>query len=227
MKKSENLGGVVRNVIPDFRIKREDIEKDVALCKAYGAEFVTGKEVASIKALKEEGYTDVIVAIGAWKPGNAHLQYGGAFDAVEFLADAKNEKIEVVLGKNVVVLGGGNTAMDVARAAIRVKGVENVRLVYRRTKRYMPADEEELREAIEDGVQFMELLAPIGVENGQLKCSVMELGEADESGRRAPVDTGKVEYVPADTVIAAVGENIDGTLYEDMGVELDRKGRRL
>ena len=115
--------------------------------------------------------------------------------------------------------------MDVARAAIRVKGVENVRLVYRRTKRYMPADEEELREAIEDGVQFMELLAPIGVENGQLKCSVMELGEADESGRRAPVDTGKVEYVPADTVIAAVGENIDGTLYEDMGVELDRKGR--
>ena len=86
-------------------------------------------------------------------------------------------------------------------------------------------DEEELREAIEDGVQFMELLAPIGVENGQLKCSVMELGEADESGRRAPVDTGKVEYVPADTVIAAVGENIDGTLYEDMGVELDRKGR--
>ena len=224
-EKSENLGGVVRNVIPDFRIKREDIEKDVALCKAYGAEFVTGKEVASIKALKEEGYTDVIVAIGAWKPGNAHLQYGGAFDAVEFLADAKNEKIEVVLGKNVVVLGGGNTAMDVARAAIRVKGVENVRLVYRRTKRYMPADEEELREAIEDGVQFMELLAPIGVENGQLKCSVMELGEADESGRRAPVDTGKVEYVPADTVIAAVGENIDGTLYEDMGVELDRKGR--
>lgn len=135
------------------------------------------------------------------------------------------KKIEVVLGKNVVVLGGGNTAMDVARAAIRVKGVENVRLVYRRTKRYMPADEEELREAIEDGVQFMELLAPIGVENGQLKCSVMELGEADESGRRAPVDTGKVEYVPADTVIAAVGENIDGTLYEDMGVELDRKGR--
>ena len=76
-EKSENLGGVVRNVIPDFRIKREDIEKDVALCKAYGAEFVTGKEVASIKALKEEGYTDVIVAIGAWKPGNAHLQYGG------------------------------------------------------------------------------------------------------------------------------------------------------
>lgn len=224
-EKRETLGGIVRNVIPEFRITSETIEKDVALCKAYGAEFKLGTEVESIKALKEEGYTDVIVSVGAWEAGNAHLEYGETRDAIEFLEKAKNAPDTLSLGKNVVVLGGGNTAMDVARAAKRIPGVENVRLVYRRTKRYMPADEEELQLAIEDGVEFMELLAPIGVKDNELKCSVMELGAPDASGRRAPVDTGKVQMIPADCVITAVGQNIDATLYKEINVELDAKGR--
>ncbi len=115
--------------------------------------------------------------------------------------------------------------MDTARAAKRIKGVENVRLVYRRTRRYMPADEEELQEALSDGGEFMELLAPVGVKDGSLTCSVMELGEADESGRRSPVDTGRTMEIPADTVIAAVGEKIDPALYEEAGIRLDEKGR--
>ena len=224
-ERKEQLGGVVRNVIPEFRITADSIDKDVELCKAYGAEFKLGAEVTSVKALKAEGYTDVIVSIGAWKPGRSPLAYGEVTDALEFLMEAKKNGASINIGKDVVVLGGGNTAMDVARAAKRLPGVEHVRLIYRRTKRYMPADEEELQLAIEDGVEFLELLAPVGAENGKLKCSVMELGAPDASGRRSPVDTGRTEEYPADTIIAAIGETIDTTLYAELGVEMDAKGR--
>lgn len=224
-ERKEQLGGVVRNVIPEFRITADSIDKDVELCKAYGAEFKLGAEVTSVKALKAEGYTDVIVSIGAWKPGRSPLAYGEVTDALEFLMEAKKNGASMNIGKDVVVLGGGNTAMDVARAAKRLPGVEHVRLIYRRTKRYMPADEEELQLAIEDGVEFLELLAPVGAENGKLKCSVMELGAPDASGRRSPVDTGRTEEYPADTIIAAIGETIDTTLYTELGVEMDAKGR--
>ena len=224
-ERKEQLGGVVRNVIPEFRIGADSIDKDVELCKAYGAEFKLGAEVTSVKALKAEGYTDVIVSIGAWKPGRSPLAYGEVTDALEFLMEAKKNGASMNIGKDVVVLGGGNTAMDVARAAKRIPGVEHVRLIYRRTKRYMPADEEELQLAIEDGVEFLELLAPVGAENGKLKCSVMELGAPDASGRRSPVDTGRTEEYPADTIIAAIGETIDTTLYAELGVEMDAKGR--
>lgn len=224
-ERKEQLGGVVRNVIPEFRISADSIDKDVELCKAYGAEFKLGAEVTSVKALKAEGYTDVIVSIGAWKPGRSPLAYGEVTDALEFLMEAKKNGASMNIGKDVVVLGGGNTAMDVARAAKRIPGVENVRLIYRRTKRYMPADEEELQLAIEDGVEFLELLAPVGAENGTLKCSVMELGAPDASGRRSPVDTGRTEEYPADTIIAAIGETIDTSLYAELGVEMDAKGR--
>ena len=224
-ERKEQLGGVVRNVIPEFRITADSIDKDVELCKAYGAEFKLGAEVTSVKALKAEGYTDVIVSIGAWKPGRSPLAYGEVTDALDFLMEAKKNGASMNIGKDVVVLGGGNTAMDVARAAKRLPGVEHVRLIYRRTKRYMPADEEELQLAIEDGVEFLELLAPVGAENGKLKCSVMELGAPDASGRRSPVDTGRTEEYPADTIIAAIGETIDTTLYAELGVEMDAKGR--
>ena len=224
-ERKEQLGGVVRNVIPEFRITADSIDKDVELCKAYGAEFKLGAEVTSVKALKAEGYTDVIVSIGAWKPGRSPLAYGEVTDALEFLMEAKKNGASMNIGKDVVVLGGGNTAMDVARAAKRLPGVEHVRLIYRRTKRYMPADEEELQLAIEDGVEFLELLAPVGAENGKLKCSVMELGAPDASGRRSPVDTGRTEEYPADTIIAAIGETIDTTPYAELGVEMDAKGR--
>ena len=224
-ERRNTLGGIVRHVIPEFRISAETIDKDVALCKAYGAKFVTGTEIHSVKELTEQGYTDVIIAVGAWKHGNAGLKYGETMDVLGFLDAAKNAPETLSLGADVVVIGGGNTAMDAARAAKRIPGVENVRLVYRRTKRYMPADEEELAEAIEDGVEFMELLAPIGVKDGKLTCAVMELGAPDASGRRSPVDTGKTADIPASTVIAAIGEKIDGTLYESCNAPLDPKGR--
>ena len=116
--------------------------------------------------MRAEGFDKVILAVGASKPGILRLEEGDATNALEFLADFKANNGELNIGKNVVVIGGGNTAMDTARAAKRTTGVENVYLVYRRTKRFMPADAEELEMAIEDGVEFKELLSPVKVVDG-------------------------------------------------------------
>ena len=222
-ERTNSLGGVVRHVIPGFRISDEAIDHDVELCSAYGAKFELGREVASAGELLAQGYTDVVVAVGAWAPGRPALKSGQALDALEFLEAFKSDPASLKLGTDVVV-GGGNTAMDVARAAKRVPGVKNVRLAYRRTSRYMPADEEELTMALADGVEFLELLAPDTLENGVLTCDVMELGEPDASGRRRPVATGQTREVPATAVIAAVGERVDGGVYAASGCELDEKG---
>ena len=115
--------------------------------------------------------------------------------------------------------------MDAARVAKRLAGVKNVRLVYRRTKKQMPADEEELDLALTDGVEFCELLAPKAFNGAVLTCDVMELGEPDASGRRSPVATGETVELSATTVICAVGEGIDASLYDAAGVEHDRRGR--
>ena len=224
-EKNDKMGGVPRYVIPGFRISDDALDKDVALCSAYGAEMVTGREIKSVQELKDEGFTDIIVAIGAWAPGRKTLKYGEELDALEFLEAVKAAPGSVDLGTDVVVIGGGNTAMDVARAAKIQPGVDHVRLVYRRDRRNMPADEEELVMAVEDGVEFMELLAPVGAEGGKLKCEICRLGEPDASGRRSPVGTGEFTEVPATAVICAVGERVKADLYEGAGAKLDEKGR--
>src|SRR5699024_7440849 len=106
-------------------------------------------------------------------------------------------------------------------------GVEHSYLVYRRTKRYMPADEEELQMAIDDGVEFMELLAPVKLEDRKLLCKVMKLGDYDASGRRGVIATDEELEVPADTVIAAVGERVPTSLYEACGIRVNDRGRAL
>ena len=225
LERKDALGGVARHIIPAFRISDEDIDRDVELCLAYGAKAQTGVEAKSVAELKAEGYTDVVVACGAWAPGHVGLEYGDEIDVLEFLGAAKRGEDLSALGTDVVIVGAGNTAMDAARVAKRLPGVKNVRIVYRRTKRYMPADEEELAEALAEGVELCELLAPKGVRDGILACDKMVLGEPDESGRRSPVATGETVEVPATAVICAVGEHIEGELYEGAGVEVDRRGR--
>ena len=218
-------GGVVANVIPGFRIPAEEIQKDVNLAKQYGAQFHLGQEVSDIDAFRKENNFDaVILAIGAHKEAPLVLEKGEAYNALHFLADFKEKDGKVNLGKNVVVVGAGNTAMDVARAAKRNAGVENVYLVYRRTKRYMPADQEELEEAIEEGVNFQELLAPFTHENGKLLCHRMVLSEMDASGRRSVKESDEVVEVPCDTVIASIGEKVDGSFYEKNGIAVTDKG---
>lgn len=224
-ERKKALGGIVRHVVPAFRISAEMVERDVAICSSMGAKFELGVEVKSAGELRAKGFTHVIFATGAWKPGSAGLEYGKKMNVIRFLEEARANPEGLELGTDVVVIGGGNTAMDAARAAKRIPGVEHVRLVYRRTRRYMPAEEEELALALEDGVEFLELLAPVGVRNGVLSCKVMELGAPDASGRRSPVDTGKLAAIPATAVITAVGEGVEEAPYVASGMELDRKGR--
>ena len=223
-EKEEKMGGVVRNVIPGFRISDSAIDNDVKLVAAMGVEMVNGKEITDIEALKKD-YDYVVLAVGASEQGVLKLEAGDTMNALDFLARFKATEGKVELGKNVVVIGGGNTAMDTARAAKRNAGVEKVSLVYRRTRRYMPADEEELVMAVEDGVEFAELLAPVKLENGVLYCKKMVLGDMDASGRRGVVETDETVEVPADTVIAAVGEKVPGAFYESFGIALDSRRR--
>ena len=221
----ESLGGVVRHVIPPFRISEDAIEKDAEILRKMQVDIRCNTKVESLEELKKQGYTKIVLAVGAPVQGSLKLESGMPKNALEFLAEFKQTDGNVSLGKYVVVIGGGNTAMDTARAAKRNVGVEHVYLIYRRTRRYMPADEEELVMALEDGVEFKELLSPVKLENGQLLCKVMQLSDYDVSGRRGVTETGETVWVPADTVIAAVGEKVPTDWYQANGLAVSEKGR--
>lgn len=225
-EKKDALGGIVRHVVPAFRVPAEVVERDEQLLRKMGVTILTDTKAPSVDTLKKQGFAHIVLAVGAYQPGTLRLEKGEAVNVLDFLAKFRADQ-QQGLGKNVVVVGGGNTAMDAARAAKRADGVENVYIVYRRTKRYMPADEEELQLAIADGVEFMELLSPKAHENGTLICHIMKLGAPDKSGRRGPVPTEETVLVPADTVIAAVGERVDGAALAAQGIKVDDNGRAL
>ena len=215
------LGGVVRYVIPDFRISDEAIEKDAALMRKMGVEVLLSTPAPSVEELKRQGYTHILFAVGAWKPGRLDIP-GNVKPVIAWMRAVKAGKREA-LG-HVAVVGGGNTAMDAARLALRA-GAESSTLVYRRTKKYMPADAEELELAMADGVKFLELVSPVEQKDGKLLCRKMKLGEPDESGRRSPVDTGETVEIPCDTVISAVGERVDDDELAAYGIHVGEKGR--
>ena len=223
-EKKEQAGGIVRFVIPEFRIPGSAIQHDADLAAAFGASFVYNSEQTSVEALKQQGFTHVIFAIGAWKQSAFRLEKGEAMNVIEFLERAKQKPESLALGKNVVVIGAGNTAMDAARVAKRTAGVEHSYIVYRRTKQFMPADAEELELALEDGVEFKELLNPVSYENGILRCEKMKLGAAGADGRQKPEPSGEYINLPADTVIASIGEKIDTDLFRQNGIDITEKG---
>ena len=220
-EREKSLGGVPRHVIPAFRIADETIEKDIALMERYGVEVRCGAPAPSVAELKAQGYTHILFAIGAWKPGELGIP-GDVAGAIQWMKGVKAGNIGVA--GSIAVIGGGNTAMDAARLAKR-SGAERVTLVYRRTRKYMPADEHELALALADGVEFAELAAPARQADGVLTCEKMVLGAPDSSGRRSPVASGEFFDIPCDLVISAVGEQVDSALLTANGVEVDKKGR--
>ncbi len=223
---NECAGGVVSNIIPYFRLPAEEIQKDVALAKAVGAKFVLGQRIENIQALKEECAADIVIlAIGAHKESPLHIIGDRSLNALDFLQEFNRSKGKMNLGKNVIVIGAGNTAMDTARAAKRTEGVENVYLVYRRTKKFMPADEEELVEALAEGVILHELLAPVEQSETELICRRTVLSDYDASGRRSVTETEEIVKLPCDTLIASIGEQIDTEFYRKNGIALNEKGR--
>ena len=220
-EREEKLGGVPRYVIPAFRISDEAIDKDIALMEHYGVEVKCGAPAPSVEDLKKLGYTHILIATGAWQAGKLDIP-GNVKGVIGWMKEMKTQ-VKPCLTGHVVVVGAGNTAMDAARVAKHM-GAESSTIVYRRTKKEMPADEHELKLAIDEGVAMVELAAPVAQENGKLKLEKMKLGEPDASGRRSPVATGEFFEIPCDLVISAVGEKVDAKLMADNGIEMERKG---
>ena len=228
--RNPQAGGTVRFVIPGFRLPEEAIRNDIAFIEKTGVRFQFGVGGdLSVEQLKKQGYRYIFLAIGAGKsnplvlPGeNANL-----IDAIDFLRKYRNSPADIRLGKAVVVIGGGNSAMDAARAALKVDGVRNVAIIYRRTISEMPADREELENAFNDGVVIRELLAPVELSKaGILKCQKMKPGEIDDSGRRRPVPIdGEFEEIQADFVISAIGESVETDFLNQSGIDIDRGGK--
>ncbi len=228
-EKHDSAGGVVRHVIPHFRLPVSSIERDVEFIASHGVEFEFNVDPKSINidGLIAKGFEFIFLGLGAEK-GNIMALDGSderVLESLDFLWEYRNAPEKVKLGKNVIVVGGGNTAMDSARAALKVPGVEKVTVLYRRTKEQMPADLEEYEMALDDGVEFRFLRNPESfASDGRVTCRVMELGNMDSSGRRRPVATEKSETVQADYIITAIGESVDTEALRNMGLPMASDG---
>jgi putative selenate reductase len=227
-EREENAGGVTRYVIPDFRFPESALQADIDFIKQHGVEFVfsADKKDLTTTALKEKGFSYLFYGIGAEIDNEMPLKGDRSriLPSLDFL-NSYRRKENKSIGEHVVVVGGGNTAMDSARSAMRVKGVKSVSVVYRRTKEQMPADLEEFENAIEDGVSFMFLTNPEEYkEDGTLVCRKMKLGKKDASGRARPEVTDETIEIQADTLITAIGEKVDGKALNWFKVPLNEKG---
>lgn len=225
----ESAGGVVEYVVPNFRIPRETIESDIEFIKAHGVEFVFGASPDfSIADIRQKGFDYVCVAIGAESVRGFPIEGDNTniIPSWDFLNRFNQEPDGVPLGKSVVVVGAGDTAMDAARAALRTRGVEQVSVVYRRSEAEVPASPEEYELALEDNIPFHFLRNPERYDSdGTLTLRVMELGEPDKSGRRKPEPTDRTETMKADTVIPSIGESADVKMLEAAGLAVDSRGK--
>ena len=215
-------GGMLTLGIPSFRLEKDVLNAEIDILKEMGVEFRCGVEVGkdvTIQQLRGEGYKGFYLAIGAQKSAKLHIpgeELEGVLGGVDFLREV-NLGNKPDIGRRCAVIGGGNVAMDVCRSAVRL-GAEETYVFYRRSEAEMPADPEEVREAMEEGVKFRFMSAPVEIigTDGRvsaIKIEKMELGEPDERGRRKPVGTGEFEIVEIDSVIGAVGQTVDwGTL---------------
>ncbi len=224
------LGGMLSVGIPPFRLPRYIIKAEFDALKSCGVDIIDevtiGKD-KTLQDLKDEGYGAVFVGVGAHesrKLGIPGEDLEGVLHGVDYLRDVNLGK-DVDLGQRVVVVGGGNVAIDVARTALRL-GSKDVFILYRRTRKEMPASEAEIHHMEEEGVRVEFLAAPVAIhgEKGRLRkieCVRMELGEPDESGRRRPVPIdGSNFFIEADAVVAAISQRVDPTVAK--GVDIKR-----
>jgi formate dehydrogenase major subunit len=225
------LGGMLRYGIPEYRLPKEVLDEEIYLIEKMGVTMIPNTKVGvdiSFESIRKD-FDAVLIGIGAWVStgvGCKGEDAEGVIGGIDFLRKVvRNEEIKI--GDRVAIVGGGNTAMDACRTAVRL-GAREVYNIYRRTKDEMPADMIEIIEAEEEGVIFKNLVNPLEIikdEKGHVKqilLQVMELGEPDESGRRAPKPIeGKTETLDIDTVILAIGQAVDPQGFE--GLDLTRK----
>ncbi len=238
------IGGVLKYGIPEFRLPNSIVDTEIDGLRALGVQFHTdtiiGKTI-SVKELEEQGFKGIFVGSGAGLPRFMNIpgeNLNGVLSCNEYLTrvnlmDASNPATDTPLlyGKNVAVIGGGNTAMDAVRTAKRL-GAEHAMIIYRRSEEEMPARVEEVHHAKQEGIEFLTLHNPIKYNadaDGRVceaELQVMELGEPDESGRRSPVPVeGKTITIPVDLVIVAVGVSPNPLIPSSVeGLEISRKG---
>lgn len=229
-EREASAGGVCGQIVPRFRLPEELVRRDIDFVAEHGVKFEYGCDPKlTVDQLKAQGFEYVLIGIGADKNSGVKLEgsHQNVFKSLSFLRRFNSgEKLD--LGQHVAVVGAGNTAMDCARAALRVPGVKDVTVVYRRSFNEIPAYREEYEEAVEDGVKFRFLTNPERFDaDGSLTCRVMELGAPDEKGRRRPLATDQTVSFKMDALITAVGEQADTDVLKAMGVPLDDQGRPL
>lgn len=207
-------GGMLRYGIPEYRLPNDVVDREIAAIQERGVEIVTSSPVLSAPELRMKGYDAVLVASGAWKPVKMGIEgedSSPVMDGIAFLKDVNTGAITAV-GKKIVVVGGGNSAIDAARASVRMGA--KVILLYRRNREDMPASPDEVAEAEEEGVRMEFMAAPIRILKGKIVCIRMAPGPLDGSGRPRPVPIEGSEFpLTCNTVIMAVGQTADaGTL---------------
>ncbi len=217
-------GGVLTYGIPEFRLPKNIVKKEIKNLKDMGVEFIknaiVGKSI-TIDQLKEDGYQAIFIGSGAGLPSSLGIpgeNYNGVYFANEFLTRVNlmrsnvfpNSATPIKTGNKVAVIGGGNVAMDAARTAKRI-GAKEVMIIYRRDQTSLPARLEEIHHAIDEGIEMNLLYNPVEIfsenyEVKSIKCERMELGEKDRSGRRRPMPTGDYKTFDVDSVIVSIGQ---------------------
>lgn len=206
----ERAGGMLRFGIPAFRLSDEAVDAEIGRIVKAGVKLRTGARIASADALLQQGFDTVLIATGAWRSARMGIEGEDAphvLDGLSFLRRVKSGAAPR-LGQHVVVVGGGNTALDAARVGRRLGA--QVTQLYRRSAAEMPASAEEVAAALEEGVAIDYLCAPVRIAAGQVTCTRMTLGAPDASGRpRAQALSGSQYTIAADTVIVAVGQAVE------------------
>jgi NADH-quinone oxidoreductase subunit F len=234
-EKEVRPGGMLVQTIPAYRLPRETLAREIRMIEKLGVKIETGKVLGrdfTIADLKSQGYEAIFIGVGA--PESTRLAVDGedaqgVVDALDFLR-TYNIRGSVPVGKKVIVVGGGNAAIDASRSALRL-GAKEVTVLYRRSQNEMPAYAEEIDEALHEGVKIMPLAHPIEVKKNEqgrvcgLKCIRMKLGEFDQTGRRRPTANQEDIFdVEADQVIVAIGQTMDTSkILQGVDLKLSRK----
>jgi NADH-quinone oxidoreductase subunit F len=216
-------GGMMRTGIPRFRLPEKDLERDIDIVRDAGVKIKTRSAVKSVADLRSRGFDAVFLAMGAhasWPLGVPGQELDGVRDCIQFLRNVSLGRKENP-GRRVAVVGGGNSAIDAARTAFRI-GASEVTILYRRTRSEMPADHDEIEDALAEGVVLETLTLPIGIRKAKdglrITCQRMRLGDFDASGRRRPVPIEGSEFtVDVDTVLSAIGQFPN--IPKNLGVE--------
>ena len=225
------LGGMLMLTLPEYRLPKNIVKRDVKNILSLGVEFEVNKKIDNVEALINEGFDSVFVSVGTHDTSKLNVEGSdmkGIVSCLDFLREANIGKKEDLKGKKVMVVGGGNTAMDAARTSIRL-GAEKVTIVYRRSREEMPCFAPEIKEAEEEGAELLLLRNPVKFigENGNVKkvqLIKMQLEKADESGRRKPVPiTGSEYFEDVDLVIEAIGLQPSTSMFAK-DVELNKNG---